>query len=170
MDIQLNENNKEINNNYFCPYCYRPTTKPIINLSDTIYDQNFVMLINSLSTNIKKFCKSIKKSIDDIKNINSSLGNQTNNSKFLVKGIVIKNNNYIEKYRQLCDRIDMINESKKLLDDNFSLINKNMNNFIVEINQILKKMKIRRNKNINDAINNNNNYNILFILNAKSKF
>ena len=61
----------------------------------------------------------------------------------------------------MIDRIDMINESKKLLDDNFSLINKNMSNFIVEINQVLKKMRNKRHKKMNDSFN-MNNYNNIF--------
>ena len=61
----------------------------------------------------------------------------------------------------MIDRIDMINESKKLLDDNFSLINKNMSKFIVETNQVLKKMRNKRHKKMNDSFN-MNNYNNIF--------
>ena len=153
MDNYLNEKNPELNNNYFCPYCNSQKTKPIINLSNVVYDQNFVALINSLSSHIKIFYQKIKKIIDDIRNINSSLGSQTSHSKFLVKGIMIKNNNFVERYRQLCDRIDMISESKKILDDNFSLINNNLSIFITDVKQVFKKMKSIRIQRINEAFN-----------------
>ena len=153
MDIYLNDNNSKLNNNYFCPYCNSQKTKSIINLSNVVYDQNFVALINSLSSHIKIFYQKIKKILEDIRNINSSLGSQTSHSKFLAKGIMVKNNNFVERYRQLCDRIDMISESKKILDDNFSLINNNLSIFITDVKQIFKKMKNIRIQKINEAFN-----------------
>ena len=152
------DNYEKINNNYICPYCDSQIILPNYKLSNDIYDSNFVSLINSLSSHIKIFYDNINKILNDIKSVNSTLGSQTNHSKYLVKGISIKNNNYIERYRQLCDRIDMITESQKLLDDNFSLINNNINIFISEAKQIFRKIKILRVKKITETINNNNNY------------
>ena len=45
MDIHLNERNNPINNNFISPYCNTPKAKTIFNLSNIIYDQNFVSLI-----------------------------------------------------------------------------------------------------------------------------
>ena len=160
MDIYLNEKNNGLNNNYICPFCNSKKINPLNNLTNIINHKNFVLLINTLSSHIVNFYNNFKKIINDITNINTSLGNQTNRSKFLVKGIVIKNINYVERYRQLCDRIDMINESKKILDDNFSLINKNLNIFITDIKQIFKKIKNLRIQKANEVFNQNNINNI----------
>ena len=141
MDIYLNEKKHESYNNYICPYCKSQTVKPISNISNIMYDNTFISLINTLSSHIKNYYHNLKKIFGDINNINSSLQSQISHSKFLAKGILIKNVGYIERYRQLCDRIDMINESKKILDDNLSLINKNFNIFIKEVKEVFKKMK-----------------------------
>ena len=146
MDIYLNEKNNELINNYICPYCNSQKVKSINNIPNVNFDNNFVTLINAISFHIRKFYKKIRIIIKDIKNINTSLESQANHSKLLVKGISIKNSNYIERYRQLCDRIDMINESKKILDENFSLINNNLNIFLTDIKQIFTKMKNIRTK------------------------
>ena len=146
-------NNEKNNNNYICPYCNSPKI-----MSNVSIDSNFVSLINSLSSCIKAFYENINKILNDMKSVNSSLGSQTNHSKYLIKGISIKNSNYIERYRQLCDRIDMISESKKVLDDNFSLIYSNLNIFISESKQIFRKIKILKVRKITETINKNNNY------------
>ena len=157
MDFYLNEKNHELINNYICPYSNSKKIQSIINNPNIIYDNNFVSLMNSISFQIRKFYQKIRIIIDDIKNINTSLESQTNHSKLLVKGISIKDSNYVERYRQLCDRIDMISESKKILDDNLSLINKNLSIFITDIKQIFTKIKNIRIQKINEAFNQNIN-------------
>ena len=152
MDVNTNKGGPEYNNDY-CPYCNSLKINQIINLSNIIYDQNFVLLINSISSNIKIFYQKLRKIINDIKNISSSLENQINHSKYLLKGLTLKDDNFIERYFQLCDRVDMINESKKLFNENISLINNNLNIFITDVKQIFKKMKIIRNQKINQAFN-----------------
>ena len=156
MDIYLNDNkNENIDNNY-CPYCKSIKINPSINISNFVYDQYFVSLINSISSHIKNFCQKLIKVINEIKNISISLESQANHSKYLLKIISLSNTNNIERYRQLSDRIDMINESKKILDDNLSLVNKNINIFISDVKITFKKMKIIRNQKINQALNNMN--------------
>ena len=156
MDIYLNDNKNENNDNNYCPYCKSIKINPSINISNFVYDQYFVSLINSISSHIKNFCQKLIKVINEIKNISISLESQANHSKYLLKIISLSNTNNIERYRQLSDRIDMINESKKILDDNLSLVNKNINIFISDVKIAFKKMKIIRNQKINQALNNMN--------------
>ena len=116
MDNYISEKHTELYNNYICPYCHSQKKNPIINLSNDVYDQNFVSLINSLNLHIKNFYQKMRGILDDVKNNYSSLGSQINHSKFLIKGIMVKDSNFLERYRQLCDRIDIINGVLKDFD------------------------------------------------------
>ena len=156
MDIYLNNNKNENNDNNYCPYCKSIKINPSINISNFVYDQYFVSLINSISSHIKNFYQKLTKVINEIKNVSISLESQINHSKYLLKVISLSNSNNLERYRQLCDRIDMINESKKILDDNLSLVNKNLSIFISDVKIVFKKMKIIRTQKINQALNNVN--------------
>ena len=78
------------------------------------YDQKNVSLLNKLSSLISKFNCILKKSINDISNVSITLGNQTIYSKTLL----LEMNKNDEKYFQLNDRIEMINDTKNLLDNN----------------------------------------------------
>ena len=148
MDIYL-KTSKSPKNYSVCPNCNSLFQAKELNKSESILEKNFDYFANNLYSNIKLFHKKILIIINSIKNITIGLENQTNHSKSLLKLIVVKNNNYIERYRQLSDRIDMIIESKKILDDNLSFANENIKIFINDINQIFKKMKNNlSNKNI----------------------
>ena len=142
-------------NNYFvCPNCKSLIANHDSKSSNKLLEKNFDYFTNSLYSNIKLFYKKISIIINNIKNITTGLENQTIHSKSLIKLIVVKNNKYIERYHQLSDRIDMINESKKILDYNLSLANENLNIFVNDINQIFKKMKTKFSQTNNININN----------------
>ena len=144
-----------IGNKYlYCPNCnsFFP-----INTSNKNLEKNIINFMTTLYSNIKSFQEKILNNINSIKNITSSLDNHTNHSKSLLKLIVIKNNNYIERYRQLSDRIDMINQSKKILEDNLFFANESIKIFMDDVKQLFIKMnqKIKETKYIESNINGN---------------
>ena len=63
-----------------------------------------------------------------MRNISITLGNQTIYS----KSLLLEMSKSDDKYFQLNDRIEMINDTKKLLDNNLSITNDNLNIFILE--------------------------------------
>ena len=156
MDISLTNHEK---NKFICPNCNSLIISQDFTIYNTNLEKNLLFFANNLYSNIKSFQKRITIIINNIKNISCSLEKQINHSKSLVKLIAVKNNNYMERYLQLNDRIDMMEESTKLLNDNLSLINENTNIFINDINQIFNKMKnklspqkpvVKPNKNYNN--------------------
>ena len=147
--------NSNSSNNYFvCPNCNCLFPNHEFKSSNQILEKNYDAFTNNLYSNIKLFYKKLSIIINNIKNITTGLENQAIHSKSLIKLIVVKNNKYIERYHQLSDRIDMINESKKILDYNLSLVNENLNIFVNDINQIFKKMKNKFSQTKNININN----------------
>ena len=156
MNISLTNPEK---NNFICPNCNSLIISQDFTMYNTDLEKNLLYFANNLYSNIKSFQKRITIIINNIKNISCSLEKQINHSKSLIKLIVVKNNNYIERYLQLNDRIDMMEESTKLLDDNLSLINENKNIFMNDVDQIFnnmknkltpKKLEIKQNKNYNN--------------------
>jgi hypothetical protein len=111
--------------------------------------------------------------INNIKSITTALDNQSIHSKKQIDLIILKYNNYNERFQQLSDRIDLIIQSKKLLDDNLSLVNDNINIFMNGTNQIFKKIKTRSKQYIQEIyqkeFKNNNDYNDIN-LNSKMNF
>ena len=101
------------------------------------------------------------------------MDNQSIHSKKQIDLIILKYNNYNERFQQLSDRIDLIIQSKKLLDDNLSLVNDNINIFMNGTNQIFKKIKTRTKQYIQEIyqkeFKNNNDYNDIN-LNSKMNF
>ena len=148
------KNSNSPNNYFVCPNCKSLIPNHDSKSSNQLLEKNFDYFTNNLYPNIKQFYKKISIIINNIKNITTGLENQTIHSKSLIKLIVVKNNKYIERYHQLCDRIDMINESKKILDYNLSLANENLNIFVNDIKQIFKKMKTRFSQTNNINVNN----------------
>ena len=143
----------------------------VINLVNIIYDDEFVSLINNLSSSLKDYFKLLKNLMNNIKEIISTLNNQTLYSKCLLNECITlyENNNNIDKLIQLSDRIDIIDNNKKLLNHNVSLIEVNMSSFLDKAKILFKKMKITRNSKINNTIkkqtNNINNINGKNIIN-----
>ena len=79
----------------------------------------------------------------------------------------------MERYNQLNDRIDIICESKKILDDNITLVNENLNIFVNDNHKIFKKIKyqISQKNDINIDIKKYNdiNKNIINLNSLKEK-
>ena len=126
----------------------------VINLVNIIYDDEFVSLINNLSSSLKDYFKLLNKLLGNIKEIIATLSNQTLYSKCLLNECITsyQNNNNAEKLIQLSDRIDIIDNNKKLLNDNISLIEVNMSSFLDKAKVLFKKMKMTRNSKLNNTI------------------
>ena len=136
----------------------------IINFVNIIYDDEFVSLINNLSSSLKEYLKFLKNILNNIHEVISNLSNQTLYSKCLINECLSYNKNNTEKMLQLSDRIDIIENNKKLLDNNISLIEVNMSSFLDKAKILFKKMKITRKSKLNNSIRkhknkrNNNSY------------
>ena len=164
---------KPLNNNLICPKCYSLIPIQESNIIENIIDKKFRYYFNSLYSNISKFYKKIMTIINNIKSITTAMDNQSIHSKKQIDLIILKYNNYNERFQQLSDRIDLIIQSKKLLDDNLSLVNDNINIFMNGINQFFKKIKTRSKQYIQEIyqkeFKNNNDYNDIN-LNSKMNF
>ena len=164
---------KPLNNNLICPKCYSLIPIQESSIIDNLIDKKFRYYFNSLYSNISKFYKKIMTIINNIKSITTAMDNQSIHSKKQIDLIILKYNNYNERFQQLSDRIDLIIQSKKLLDDNLSLVNDNINIFMNGINQIFKKIKTRTKQYIQELyqkeFKNNNDYNDIN-LNSKMNF
>ena len=164
---------KPLNNNLICPKCYSLIPIQESSIIDNLIDKKFRYYFNSLYSNISKFYKKIMTIINNIKSITTAMDNQSIHSKKQIDLIILKYNNYNERFQQLSDRIDLIIQSKKLLDDNLSLVNDNINIFMNGTNQIFKKIKTRSKQYIQEIyqkeFKNNNDYNDIN-LNSKMNF
>ena len=109
------------------------------NISSIIkeYDEKYVKSLNSLSTLISNFISNTKSYLIAISKVCLTLKNQINYSQFLIEEIQKKR----EKYSQLCDRIEMINNTSKLLDNHLLISNNNLNIFISEAKKEFKEIK-----------------------------
>ena len=172
MDTFL-QKTKSLNNNLVCPKCYSLIPIQESNIIENIIDKKFRYYFNSLYSNISKFYKKIMTIINNIKSITTAMDNQSIHSKKQIDLIILKYNNYNERFQQLSDRIDLIIQSKKLLDDNLSLVNDNINIFMNGINKFFKKIKTRSKQYIQEIyqkeFKNNNDYNDIN-LNSKMNF
>ena len=144
--MNIAQQNSNSSPNFFCSKCNSLISSQEIKSNFFFLDKNFISLINSLSSKIKSFHRKIITILYDIKNITNSLESQATHSKSLAKLLLIKNSSFIERYGQLCDRIDIIIEGKKILDDNLVLFNDNLKIFINDANLVFKKMQIQYNK------------------------
>ena len=129
---------------------YSPKKRPyskIINHFFPYEDEEFLSIINKLSLLITNNYTIIKKLIQNMNNVSMSLGNQTLYSKRLLSEIKIKENLF-EKLKHLHGRIEMINDTKKLLDNNLSITNDNLTLFITESKKLFSQMKNLRNEKI----------------------
>ena len=110
---------------------------------------------------IKRFYRTINDLVLNIKNISKTLNTQIICSEYLIKEILIEKN-YSKKFSELYDRIRMLKDSRRLLDENIESINLNIKHFFKKFNKIL----ILDNNKINNInikeYNNNVQYKTLF--------
>ena len=119
------------------------------------YDVKYVKEINNLSLLISNFISNTKSYIMTLNKVCSTLKNQIHFSQFLIKEMEEKS----EKYSQLNDRIEMINNTSKLFDNHLLMANNKLNIFISEAKKEFKEIKelrmeklknIKMIQNIND--------------------
>ena len=172
MDSYLN-NSKTSNIYLICPNCNSFFPNKSSNSSNIPFEKNFESFTYSIFSNIKSFHKNLSNIITNIKNTTLGLENQFKHVKSLMKLIMVKNSNNMERYNQLNDRIDIICESKKILDDNITLVNENLNIFVNDNHKIFKKIKyqISQKNDINIDIKKYNdiNKNIINLNSLKEK-
>ena len=134
-------------------------------LCDYNINNNNISAKKDISYKIKVFNITINKLILNIKNISKTLGKQIISANHLINEIMLEKQ-YSKKIMQLFDRIGMLDDSRKLLEENIKSINLNINHFFIEIQKVLiiDNSKIN-NINIKEYNNNieyktlyNNNY------------
>ena len=135
-------------------------------------EENFLFNTNNIDNNnyikeryisykIKSFNNIIDKLITNVKKISKILSKQIIGSNFLIKEIMIEKQ-YSKTITQLYDRIGMLEDSRRLLEENIKSINYNIKHFFKEID---KEFFFDNNKinNINiKEYNNNIQYKTLF--------
>ena len=109
------------------------------------YDKKYVSAINSLSSLISNFITNTKGYMIALSNVCSSLKSQILYSQYLLTEM----NNKKEKYSQLCDRVEMINNTRKLFDNHLLMLNSNLNIFVSEAKKEFKDIKNLRNSKLN---------------------
>ena len=150
---------KSKNNSYYNGNISRNQIKSnntVINLVNIIYDNEFVSLINELSSSLKECFKLINKLVNNIKEISASFGNQIIFSKCLINDYITlnkKNNN--DKLLQVKDRLDFMDNNKNLLESNISFMNVNISSFLEHAKILFKRMKVSRNNKLNKIQNDN---------------
>lgn len=134
---------------------HSPISKRISNLQIDLeyiyklYDKKNIFLQNKLFSLIIKFHSIFKKLITDINSVLITLGNQAICSKSLLLNI----NKRDERFSHLNDRLEMINDTKNLLDNNLLIANNNLNMFISEVQKNYKEfkdLKVEKEKSINN--------------------
>lgn len=134
-------------------------------LNDFTYNQEFISLINQLSSIIRDFYKKYIFNSKKIYDIILSLSSESLNSKCLLNEISNQYNNhnynqskfYQLKINNLNENIDIISQKRKSIEKNFIIMGNNVKYFFEKSKNIFLKMREIRNKKINN-INMNDLY------------
>ena len=137
-------------------------------------EENFLFNTNNIDNNnnnikeryisykMKSFNNIIDKLILNVKKISKILSKQIIGSNFLIKEIMIEKQ-YSKTIMQLYDRIGMLEDSRRLLEENIKSINYNIKHFFKEIDKEFVFDNNNRINNINiKEYNNNIQYKTLF--------
>ena len=128
------------------------------NKGASIFDDEFISLINSLSDSIKEFYKVSKYNISETSSFISYYEEQGQSMSLLIKEIL--NNNQYERISEFIEKIDKINEIINQLQNNTNSNEQNLNLFFQDAKTLFKKMKMKRKENLIE-INKNNMSQIL---------
>ena len=128
-----------------------------------IYENEFIALINSLSSSIKEYYLIIINIINELKNNAIELNKFILTSKCLINEMNNKTN-FQEKSKQFEKNIEGISLSNKVINNNIIFFEKNLSKFFNDSKTIFKKMKeFKKNQTKNildsntDSMNNFNN-------------
>jgi len=128
------------------------------NKGGSIFDDEFISLINGLSDSIKEFYKVSKYNISETSSFISYYKEQGQSMSLLIKEIL--NNNQYERISEFIEKIDKINEIITQLQNNTNSNEQNLNLFFQDAKTLFKKMKMKRKENLIE-INKNNMSQIL---------
>ena len=133
-------------------YFEKNSSSRLINLVNIVYDDEFVHIINKLSSSIKSYYKMTKNIISDI---NENLSNLINDSLY-IKCIFneISINNAIPNIETIPMKIESILQKKGNIDNNLNYLDVNLNSFFDDAKRLFKTMKNTRNKKINEVMQN----------------
>ncbi len=140
-----------------------------LNVMNYIYDEQFITLINAVSSSIRDYLKNNKIYMNNLKLCTDIINEQTLFSKSAVNDILVylnqitkpkfngtlanMNEKYIkDKLFSINDRINKINQSKNNFIENIKNSEMTFANFYEEAKNLFKKMKMVRNENI-DGMN-----------------
>ena len=143
-------------------------TNPKNNNLNFIQEDEFISLINSLSSVIKEYFFSVSNILEKMKTHSFNLNKYILTSKCLINEMNNKIN-IKERMRQFNKNIEGINISNKYINNNISLLEMNLNKLFNNSKFIFKKMKNCKNNkfrtlseiNNNSSINSNKNQIIL---------
>ena len=123
------------------------------------YDREFVSIVNDLSNSIKQNYKFTSDNLNEINGISSTISSQILYLKCLITDIVSPET-YLQKIKkQIIERIEIIENNKQLLDNKLDFLENNNNSFLEKAKDLFKSMKIKRNSNIKNMMNNTINSN-----------
>ena len=126
-----------------------------INISNKIYDDEFVLLINSLNESIKEYYKVSKNNIIEANTFLSYYQKQGQEIQSLIDEI--KNSNSYQRIDKIVEQIPKIDEIMEQLNLNTKSNDNNLNLFFEDAKILFKKMKMKRHQNLLE-LNNYNNY------------
>ena len=154
-----------------------------------IYDDEFVSIINTLSTSIKEFFKSTRSCIGTVKKTSDAIIDQILGSKSSISDVFMqinscliskysqskannavaltKEKNIKEKLNQIVEKLESINEIRTNVSKNMKYLEQNCSKFYDEAKLIFKNMKITRNQRL-DELNNQNAFNPATFNNIKN--
>ena len=153
------ENNNKVN--------LKIKNNKIKNVMNYIYEDQFINLVNSVSSSIKEYFKNNKLYMNNLKLCIDGINEQTLFSKSAVNDILVylnqitksksnvtnknMNEKYIkEKLYSINDRINKINQYKNNLIENIKNSEMTFINFYEEQQNLFNKMRIIQNKNLNN--------------------
>ena len=122
-----------------------------------LLEDEFISLINSLSSSLKEYYLNITKIIKDLRNTSLELNKYILTSKCLINEMTNKAN-IQERLNQFNKNIESINLSNKNINSNISLFEANLSKLFDNSKIIFKKMKEFQKKKINKIMTNHPNY------------
>ena len=123
------------------------------NKGTSIFDDEFISLINGLSDSIKEFYKVSKYNISETSSFITYCEEQVQSMSLLINEIL--NNNQFERISEFIEKIDKINEIVSQLQNNSNSNEQNLNLFFQDAKTLFKKMKMKRKENLIEKNKNN---------------
>ena len=112
-----------------------------------LYNDEFIELINGLNESIKEYCKVFKHNIKETNNFLKYIENQR---KIIEDSFInFKNNNSLGNINELFLKLNGIKDIVNQLQKNSDSNDRNLSMFFEDAKILFKKMKLKRNENVN---------------------